>query len=105
MWNLTSAITLSSCNLSQYPGMKFCDLDQGLCSRAGLPTPLLPLLERSNGDSKQRGELGLRKPGLFASTNDSKRFNRIPPTNAASFDITNALKYLATDIAGLFPPG
>src|SRR3989304_1316429 len=85
--------------------MKFCDLDQGLCGGTGGPTPLLPLLERSNGDTEQGGELRLRKPGLFARTNDWKRTNRIPPSDAAGFDIANAVEYLATNIAGLFPPG
>ena len=48
--------------------MKFGDLDQGLGSRAGLPAPLLPLLESSDGNAEQRGEPGLRKPGLFRCT-------------------------------------
>src|SRR5687767_8825951 len=83
--------------------MKCCNLDQGSCSRAGFPTTLLPLLKSSHRHSEQPSELRLRKPGLFTRANDGKRLSRKSPTCTASLDVTNALKYLATNIAGLFP--
>src|SRR5438552_13273272 len=65
------------------------------CARRGAP-PLLPLLERPDGNAEQRSELQLRKAGLLADTRYRRHTGRA--TVLATLDLTNTIEDLPPDV-------